>query len=164
MKTIEYDRDKVYNYAKKWAYARNPQYYNFDELGGDCTNFVSQCIYSGVNTMNYKKDLGWYYIDGNHKSPSWTGVEYLYNFLLNNDSIGPYGEETNRENLEIGDIVQLSFDGRKYEHTTIIVNLNNILMNNIYVASHTYDVFNKAINLYKYQKIRFIHIVGCRIW
>ena len=33
--------------------------------------------------LNYAKDLGWYYINGNNKSPSWSGVEYLYQFLIN---------------------------------------------------------------------------------
>lgn len=28
--------------------------------------------------MNYTKDIGWYYINGNNKSPSWTGGEYTF--------------------------------------------------------------------------------------
>ena len=41
MKIIAYDRKAAVEYARKWAYGRNPQYYNFDRLGGDCTNYVS---------------------------------------------------------------------------------------------------------------------------
>ena len=55
-----YNRKNVYEYAKKWAYGRNPRYYNFDPVGGDCTNFVSQCIYAGYGQMNYDKNNGWY--------------------------------------------------------------------------------------------------------
>ena len=62
MKYKEYDRTAVVEYAKKWAFSRNPKYYNFDSVGGDCTSFASQCIYAGSKKMNYKKDLGWYYI------------------------------------------------------------------------------------------------------
>lgn len=51
----EYQREKAVEYAKKWAYRRNPKYYNYDGVGGDCTNFVSQCIYAGCKVMNYKK-------------------------------------------------------------------------------------------------------------
>ena len=40
-------------YANKWAFSRNPKYYNFDNIGGDCTSFVSQCILAGSNVMNY---------------------------------------------------------------------------------------------------------------
>jgi hypothetical protein len=36
-----YDRSAAVAYAHKWAYSRNPAYYNYDKLGGDCTNFAS---------------------------------------------------------------------------------------------------------------------------
>ena len=90
----KYNRINVYEYAKKWAYSRNPKYYNYDPVGGDCTNFASQCIYSGCLQMNYSKNNGWYYINGNNKSPSWTGVEFLYKFLVSNKGMGPKGKET----------------------------------------------------------------------
>ena len=45
MKIKKYKKDDSVKYAKKWAYLRNPKYYNYDAIGGDCTNFVSQCIY-----------------------------------------------------------------------------------------------------------------------
>ena len=92
MREQEYEREKAVQYAKKWAYGRNPEYFNFDPIGGDCTNFISQCIFAGSKTMNYKSN-GWYYKNGNDKSPSWTGVEFLYNFLTQNKGVGPYGEE-----------------------------------------------------------------------
>ena len=110
MKFIEYDRKSAIEYAKKWAYKRNSKYYNFDSVGGDCTNFISQCLYEGSKVMNYKKDLGWYYINGNNKSPSWTGVEFLFDFLVNNKIEGPFGKEVNQENIQFGDVVQISFD------------------------------------------------------
>ncbi len=55
MIVLNYDRKKAVEYAHKWALKRNPLYYNFDKLGGDCTNFISQCIYHSCNIMNYKK-------------------------------------------------------------------------------------------------------------
>ena len=83
----EYNRKLAIEYAKKWAYKRNPKYYNYDLLGGDCTNFISQCIYEGCKIMNYTKTYGWYYNSANDKSPSWTGVDFLYKFLINNKGI-----------------------------------------------------------------------------
>ena len=159
MKKIEYDRNKVIEYAQKWAFSRNPQYYNFDAVGGDCTSFASQCIYAGSKTMNYTKDLGWYYINGNNKSPSWSGVEFLHKFLIGNKAAGPYGKETTKEKIEIGDIAQLSFDGQKYEHTLVIVKIDNkFTLSGIKISSHTFDTFEKAISEYNFNKIRFIHI------
>lgn len=32
MRKLEYDREKTIGYAKKWAYDRNPKYYNFDNI------------------------------------------------------------------------------------------------------------------------------------
>lgn len=159
MKEISYNRQKVVEYAQKWAYARNPQYYNFDSVGGDCTSFASQCIYAGANVMNYSKQKGWYYINGNNKSPAWSGVEFLYNFLTTNKSEGPYGKEVNQNQIEIGDIAQLSFNGKSFGHTLVITKIQNRLdLNEIFISSHTYDSFNKRISEYNFEKIRFIHI------
>ena len=45
MNKIEYNRHKAKEYARKWAYLRNPSYYNYDKLGGDCTNFCRNTTY-----------------------------------------------------------------------------------------------------------------------
>lgn len=163
MKEIPYDRQKVIQYAEKWAFSRNPKYYNFDTVGGDCTSFVSQCLYAGSRIMNYKPNSGWYYINGNNKSPSWSGVEFLYQFLIDNKDVGPYGEEVKQEQLELGDIIQLSFDGEKFGHTLVIVKIENrFSLSGIKIASHTWDNFNKRVTEYSYKKVRFIHIKGVR--
>lgn len=153
-----YNRKKVYEYAKKWAYGRNPRYYNFDPVGGDCTNFVSQCMYAGCEQMNYNKENGWYYINGNNKSPSWTGVEFLYNFLVSNKGAGPSGREELIENLNIGDVIQLSFNGTNFTHTLIVVQ-NGTNIANTLIASHTFDAFDKKVSDYLFEKYRCIHIL-----
>lgn len=153
---IEYNRQAVVEYASKWAYSRNPNYYNYDAIGGDCTNFVSQCIFAGCKTMNYSK-YGWYYKNANDKSASWTGVEFLHKFLINNKSIGPHGMEVPKEELDIGDVVQLSFNGSEFVHTLIIVGKANSL-HDILVASHTIDSYGRSLNSYSYSKARYIKI------
>ena len=152
-----YNREAVYEYAKKWAYGRNPKYYNFDPVGGDCTNFVSQCIYAGCKQMNYNRNNGWYYINGNNKSPSWTGVEFLYNFLTTNNNLGPKGEKMTIDKLEIGDVVQLSFNGQIFSHSLIVIK-NGINTDNTLIAAHTYDIFGKSVSEYGFEKYRCIHI------
>ena len=153
----KYNRQKVYEYAKKWAYSRNPKYYNYDAIGGDCTNFVSQCIFAGCGQMNYNKGNGWYYINGNNKSPSWTGVEFLYNFLLSNKGAGPFGKETTIDKLEIGDIIQLNFNGNKFSHTLVVVQNSQNIMNTL-VSAHSDDVFGKRVIDYKFNNYRCIHV------
>lgn len=151
----EYIRNDVVTYAHKWAYGRNPKYYNYDNLGGDCTNFASQCIFAGSKIMNYKKTFGWYYNNANDKSPSWTGVEYLYNFLTRKNGVGPIGKNVRKEDVMIGDIIQLAFNGNQYMHSLVITKIDN---NNIYVTTHTFDNSDRLLELYNYTNIRFIHI------
>lgn len=152
----EYIRRTAIQYAKKWAYSRNPQYYPFDKIGGDCTNFVSQCLYAGCKVMNYTPTFGWYYINSTRRSPSWTGVQYLYDFLVNNTGPGPCAKEVNRNEIEIADIIQLG-NHEKYYHSLIITDIKD---NNILVSAHDFDTYMKSLNLYTYEKIRFLHILG----
>lgn len=46
-KICPYNRGKAVAYALEWAMSRNPAYLDFEELGGDCTNFASQCLLAG---------------------------------------------------------------------------------------------------------------------
>ena len=82
----------------------------------------------------------------------------VLSFLINNKGIGPVGIVT--DNIEIGDIVQLSFDGKNFTHSLIIVGLEN---EKIFVAAHSLDSYGRDINSYPYKKIRFVHINGVRI-
>lgn len=158
-----YDRRKAVQYATEWAFSRNPEFYTFDDLGGDCTNFVSQCIYAGCGVMNYTPDFGWYYISPEDRSAAWTGVQYLYNFLTTNEGNGPYGEEQPLPLTQIGDVIQLSFDGLTYAHTLIVTKINFFpIPSNILIASHSYDSLNRPLNTYDYEKARLIHILGAR--
>jgi len=165
MKNKKYNREKAIQYARKWALDRNPKYYNFDPVGGDCTSFISQVIYAASEVMNYRLN-GWYYKNGNDKSPSWSGVEYLHKFLVNNKGEGPYGREITIDEIEQGDIIQLSFDGIRFHHSLVVVDiLNNIKsFSNILIATHTEDSLNRRISTYTFNKIRFIKIDGARYY
>lgn len=117
MRVISYNRNKAINYARRWALDRNPNFYDFRDIGGDCTNFVSQCVYAGAGIMNYTPLMGWYYRSSYDRTGSWTGVEYLYNFLVANHSVGPFGHEVLLEEVEPGDIVQFGTQAGWFYHT-----------------------------------------------
>ena len=159
MKVLEYDRAAAVAYAKQWAFKRNPAFYDFSNLGGDCTNFASQCIYAGAKVMNYTPTYGWFYKSLNSRTPSWTGVEYLYNFLTSNEGVGPFAKEVPLSEIQPGDIVQLGRETGDYYHSPVVVNVSN---GQIYVAAHTYDAYNKPLNSYNFARARGIHILGYR--
>ncbi|MDE6356705.1 MAG: amidase domain-containing protein [Clostridia bacterium] len=159
MAILNYNREAAAAYAREWAFKRNPRFYDFSSLGGDCTNFASQCIYAGAKIMNYTPVYGWFYKNLNDRTASWTGVEYLYNFLVTNDGAGPFAEETELKNLQPGDIVQLGRANGDFYHSPVVVGIRG---GQIYVAAHTYDAYNKPLNSYNFAVARGIHILGVR--
>lgn len=159
---IEYNRLAAVSYATKWAKDRNGRYFNFDLLGGDCTNFISQCLHAGNCNMNYSKINGWYYISINNRSPSWTANNFLYNFLINNRLQGPFAEISDIDKIQIGDIIQLNFeDDLLFDHSLIITQIYEPRnYGNILVCSHTYDRLNAPLSSINFSKIRYLHILG----
>lgn len=160
MKEVAYDRQAAVSYARRWALDRNPAFYNFDGIGGDCTNFASQSIHAGSKIMNYTPVMGWYYRSSYDRSPSWTGVGYLYNFLINNKSVGPYAHVVSQREVQPGDIVQLgTYDGRFY-HSPVITAITPEIL----VAAHSDDALDRPLSSYVYDQARFLHIDGVRVW
>ena len=151
---MRYNREKAVQYALKWALDRNSNYLNYDNLGGDCTNFISQCLFAGTEQMNFR-NYGWYYINGNNKSPSWTGVRFLYEFLINNKYEGPRGKVIERDEIEIGDVIQLSFGNGIFGHSLIVTSIKG---DNIRICAHTIDSKNRLLETYNYEHIRYIKI------
>ena len=164
MQTRRYNREVAVSYAHTWAYDRNPAYYNYDEIGGDCTNFASQCLYAGARQMNFTPTFGWYYNNANDKAPAWTGVPYFYNFLTRaEESVGPFGREVPLEEIEVGDFIQIRFTGQRYGHTPIVVSVGEPpTEDTILVAAHSFDADNRPLSTYYYEEIRCIHIDGVR--
>lgn len=163
-KTIEYDRDKAVQYAHEWALKRNPKYLDFHIYGGDCTSFASQVLFAGSGVMNYTPVYGWYYINSSRRTASWTGVGFLYDFLVRNKGVGPFAEVADIKDTRPGDIIQLSFQGDGvYNHTPVVVSVGNPpRMDNILVAAHTYDRDNYPIANYAWKEYRVLHIKGVR--
>lgn len=159
---IPYDRRAAVAYAHKWAFGRNPAYFDYEEVGGDCTNFASQCLYTGTGVMNYTPVYGWYYIDANQKAPAWTGVEYFYNFITRGEATpGPFGVDAPLEALEPGDFVQFRFNHDTFGHTPVIVSLGSPpTLENTLIAAHSYDADYRPLSTYFFQNIRFLHILG----
>ena len=159
----EYNRKKAIEYATKWAYKRNPKYYNFDNVGGDCTSFISQCIFAGAGVMNYKKYIGWYYNSESDRTASWSGVEFLYDFLIKNKGIGPKAIKTDISKVEIGDIIQLRLLENRFSHSLIIIDKQGNNLDDIYIATHTEDAYYRRVSTYNFQDIRFLHIIDIGI-
>ena len=157
--TKPYKRENAAEYARKFAFSQNAYFGNFAEIGGNCTNFVSQAIFAGSCQMNYTPTFGWYYIALNERSPSWTGVEFFFNFITQNADVGPFGRVATRDETEIGDVIQLGRDEEGYYHTLIIVGYDG---EDILVAAQTDNAYARPLSTYDYDYSRFIKILGIR--
>lgn len=154
---MTYRRDVAVAYAHQWAYDRNPDYYRFDGIGGDCTSFISQCLFAGCGIMNYMRDTGWYYRSVNDRAPAWTGVEFLYRFLTGNKGPGPFAAEKDLRYAQPGDVVQLSFDGETFAHSLLVVETMSLS-----IATHTDDCDHRPLRSYLYKQARLLQIEGVR--
>ena len=155
-----YNRENAVAYARKYAFSQNSLFASFAGIGGNCTNFVSQAIYAGSCEMNYKPTFGWYFISLDDRSPSWTGVEYFFNFITQNTDVGPYGREAGSDELEIGDVIQLAREGEGYYHSLLVVGFDG---EDILVAAQTDNAYARPLSTYDYDYARFIKILGVRL-
>lgn len=165
MITVSYDRQKALDYCTKYALTRNPQYMDFSNIGGDCTNYCSQCIYAGSGVMNYTPTMGWYYKTPNNRAPAWSGVKFLYNFLTTNKSVGPFASVVPLEKVEIGDIIQLGDSTGRFYHSLFVSDiLGKPSLHRVYISTHSADAYNRPLYTYQYNQMRCLHIEGVRKW
>lgn len=155
MPIIQYNRENAVAYAREWALSRNPQYFDFHGIGGDCTNFASQCIYAGAGVMNYTRDVGWYYISSNDRAAAWAGVQYLYRFLTTNQSVGPVGKNANLSEIQLGDVIFL-YNGERLYHTLVVTGFDTD--GEILICAHTVDSYMRRLDSYNYINAYPVHI------
>jgi len=165
MQIVPYNREKAVDYAHTWAFRRNPSFSDFSALGGNCTNFISQCVYAGSGIMNFRSVFGWYYRSMNDRSPSWTGVEYFNNFLQRREeNVGPFAEESNIFSVEMGDVIQLRFHGNQaFSHSLLVVEKRQgRALSNILIATNSDDSNHRPLSTYTAAEYRPLHVLGLR--
>lgn len=155
----EYIRERAVLYAKRFALERNPLYYTFEGIGGNCTNFASQCVLAGSCVMNFNDVYGWYYLSPAKRSASWTGVEFFYNFMTTNEGVGPFGRRVELSEAELGDLIQLQNAEGRFYHTLVITKIEE---NEIYICANSNDALNRPLSSYDFMSLRVIHIDGVR--
>ena len=165
--TKEYNRERALEYARRWALSRNPLFYDFTGGGGNCTNFVSQCLLAGSLYMNPTETFGWYYVDVNNRAPSWTGVREFYEFMCGlgdfqpkSERVGPFCEEVERERIEIGDVLQLADARGRFYHTLFVSGFDS---GDILVSAQSNDALDRPLSTYNYATARFLHVQGVNV-
>ena len=162
-----YNRERAVEYARKWALSRNPLFYDFTGGGGNCTNFVSQCLLAGSLVMDPTETFGWYYVNIDDRAPAWTGVREFYEFMCGlgdfrpkTERQGPFCEEVSRERVELGDVVQLANAQGIFYHSLFVSGFEN---GDILVSAQSNDALDRPLSTYTYATARFLHVQGVNI-
>ena len=134
IKRNEYMKDRATSYALRYGINPNKNYIYFKvegDGGGDCTNFISQCLLAGGAPMDYDNIRPWWYKksisnspDGDRCSLAWSVAHSLYWCLKvrgEKDAKGLKGIEVkNIEELDTGDLIQYENIKGVIYHTGII--------------------------------------------
>lgn len=172
--TLSYDRQAVAKAAKKYAYNYNTLFTEYTGVGGDCTNFVSQCIWQspgwGFDRIGKNNSVKWACKKNSmnkyaYETVSWVGVNELWTYLQTNDSPSQagtvYGVSAttsgyNSSNVQLGDVIQL-YNGNKWVHSIIVSEITDGI---VYCAAHTGNYDRRKLSEYinNYPKYRVAHI------
>ncbi|MFZ6031009.1 MAG: amidase domain-containing protein [Chloroflexota bacterium] len=174
VEAIRYDRRGAVAYAHRWSIAPRPYnaaYTDFTDLGGDCTNFVSQAIFEGggiemiFGGVHGIGTAGWYYEDINDRAIAWTWVDGLYNFIVHEHVFWGnrfIGYETDGRHALAGDILQFNWGSDTvWDHSVLTVSSSEADPEDPMhlVAGHSPDVDHYPYTTMVYSPdFRFIHI------
>lgn len=171
-----YDREKAAAYADKYCGAAwgssnnfkyNKKYNDYNGLGGDCTNFISQVLGDKEGGSMPINNI-WH-----SSTRSWSNADGLKNYLLQSGrgtiiKIGSFNELTNSEfnmtddianRLQIGDLIAYEKGRGNIDHFAVITGFDSHRYP--LVNSHTTDRYHVPWDLgWKDKNIRFflIHI------
>lgn len=164
---VEYNRKLATRYAIQYALEPNKNYkfYEFaNGNGGDCTNFVSQCLIAGGATMDYNSSRPWWYAGRGKASICWAVANSLFWYLKTNQRLnrnvvkGLEVEELIE--IEIGDLVFYENYNNSIFHAAIITSfIEEDGTRQPRISQHSYNQINETyIKSYDYKKAHFLKI------
>ena len=101
-----YDPAAAAAYALKYWQNYNPNYSNYNSIGGDCCNFVSQCLHAGGLQM----DGSWFWYSYSNHSASWTLCTALKTYLVG--TLGcAFIPSPSAAQIDVGDVLYFNNGG-----------------------------------------------------
>ncbi|MBI5001168.1 MAG: amidase domain-containing protein [Euryarchaeota archaeon] len=149
---VFYLRNAAYGYANQWYGARNPHYNDFTGSGGDCANFVSQCLVAGGISLWQGTDGAGYgvYPDVDRPTSYSNGTmpycDYLHQHLTKYEPVDYYYvvegvNDSIPASIQVGDAVIFGNATDHYKHAMLVVWVGAA---DIGLAAHTTDTWNAS--------------------
>ena len=114
-----YSPDRAAEYADTYWLNYNPAYSDYNSVGGDCANFVSQAIEAGGMPM----DENWFWRSYSDRSSSWTYVPDQRKYFA---AKGKLIDNPDQSQVKKGNPVwYLNSSGTRYSHAAICVGTNS---------------------------------------
>jgi hypothetical protein len=173
-----YDAEAALQYARTWVAPhetlRNTDAFEvYDDYGGNCNNYISQCLHAGGIPMDYfgpgKDQWKWFSDEVNldetdwGRSPAWAGVDDFYLYARENTGYGLVAAvEDNVYDGAPGDVLQLGCDGNWFHSvliTSVVKDKDGKVLDYL-IASNTTDRMDYPVSAYGYPEIRLIKILG----
>ena len=143
-RSYNYNVANAIAYADRYCINYNSSYNSYKGRGGDCANFVSQCLYNG----GFPQDSVWY-----KHSVAWINVmKQIAHFKQ-------YGSfmSANNGNLLAGNPIYFDWNGDStYDHATICVGRNN--SGTAILDSHTKDLYHATWTNWSFSKAATIQL------
>lgn len=172
-----YDPLLAISYALKYAFDYNLAYPNYSDIepGGDCANFISQCLHAGGLPMigdNANDITDSWFCYSNYKwaisqiSRTWRGAYYFYIYwslhskssrlFLNESLIKPELKQLLLTYAKPGDALNLIHSNGSVYHTLLITDVTS---NDILCAAHTNDTFATPLTHYNPDKLKIYKFI-----
>lgn len=128
----EYNREAAGDYAAQYATVRSTEYTDYETIGGNDQNYVSQCVLAGGMPMDVTGWFVWkYYGDivdespsTSGRTPSWVGPLKFYEYALYNKGVGMVATVgANFYSAECGDVLSVGREEDAINHSLIVIDV-----------------------------------------
>lgn len=169
-----YDRAAAVDYARQWALSRNPEWADYSGSGGNCQNFVSQCLLAGGIPMDTTGGAVWKWYGrspnnragASGRSASWTGVEGFLSYVRGNEGGAGLAAVADAPYYggRAGDVIHMGYgEDEGWSHTVLITEVLTDEAGNIVdylVCSNTADQRDFPVGAYALTRQMLIRIEG----
>lgn len=152
LSSTNYDGSTAAAYATSYWSNYNSNYPDWSPYGGDCANFVSQCLYAGGKRMSFgpSSDTSYWFSSGsiadiNQVSSTWRGADAFKEYWTDHSQSQSFNSYEGAYSFGYkGDAVAwLNSRGRAF-HIVVIVGYNTSAKDLVY-AAHTQDTITGSI-------------------